>query len=330
MRDRSEQILRIACLTLAALVVLQLVHAGFQVNPLAGVKIPAVPVLETNANSAAGPASKLKQAATNSAATAASKITTSISTNLLAAKTDAGTNLVSTNVMVQTATSNSPLAGAKIPAAPTLETNGNSTGSLSSGLKTEPTNLPDAADANVKTSVSTNSATAQKDGTNLVSTNVMAQTATNNNPVAGTNPVAGGVAKISRNNLPPSMAMAGGMNFGGVPMMPGMPGMPGNAPKLPPEIQARVDKIVNSEIFAPVMHPMPMGLLGIAGETAFVRTASGQTGLLKAGDSLGDLKLLKIGINRVLVEQNGQKQELTIFDGYGGDSLLSNQDKITK
>ena len=109
-----------------------------------------------------------------------------------------------------------------------------------------------------------------------------------------------------------------------------MPGMPGNAPKLPPEIQARVDKIVNSEIFAPVMHPMPMGLLGIAGETAFLRSASGQTGLVKAGDSLGDLKLLKIGINRVLVEQDGKEQELTIFNGYGGDSLLSKPDETSK
>jgi hypothetical protein len=151
--------------------------------------------------------------------------------------------------------------------------------------------------------------------TTSVSTNVAAQTATNSNPVAGTNPVVGGVAKISRNNLPPAMVM---------------PGMPGNAPKLPPEIQARVDKIVNSEIFAPVMHPMPMGLLGIAGETAFLRTASGQTGLVKVGDSLGDLKLLKIGINRVLVEQAGQKKEFTIFDGYGGESLIPKQDETSK
>ena len=65
-----------------------------------------------------------------------------------------------------------------------------------------------------------------------------------------------------------------------------------------------------------------MALLGIAGEFAFLRSASGQTGLVKEGDSLGDLKLLRIGINRVLVEQNGQKQELMIFSGYGGESLL--------
>jgi len=72
-----------------------------------------------------------------------------------------------------------------------------------------------------------------------------------------------------------------------------------------------------------VMHPLPMALLGIAGDVVFLRTPSGQTGLVKEGDSLGELKLLKIGINRVLIEQDGQKKELMIFSGYGGESLLS-------
>ena len=107
-----------------------------------------------------------------------------------------------------------------------------------------------------------------------------------------------------------------------------MAGM-GEKPKLPPDIQARVDKIVDSEIFAPVMRPLPMGLLGIAGDTAFLRTATGQTGLVKAGDSVGDLKLLQIGVNRVLVEQGGEKKELTMFDGYGGSSLLEKPDDKT-
>jgi hypothetical protein len=67
-----------------------------------------------------------------------------------------------------------------------------------------------------------------------------------------------------------------------------------------------------------------MGLLGIAGQFAFLRSNSGQTGLVKEGDSLDDLKLLRIGINRVLIEQDGQKKELMIFSGYGGESLLPN------
>ena len=36
-------------------------------------------------------------------------------------------------------------------------------------------------------------------------------------------------------------------------------------------------------------------------------------------------KLLRIGINRVLIEQDGQQKELTIFSGYGSESLLSKQ-----
>ena len=318
MRDRSEQILRIACLTLAALVVLQLAYASFQVNPLAGVKIPAVPVLETNAN--AGSAAKIKMQSTNSSASAGDKvktiISTNASTNLLVVKHDAGTNLILTNTAMQTGTNNNALVdeNASMPA---QATNANSIATPVNEAPMQSTNLPVAVETKIATSASTN-------------LNLAARVAMTNRPMAGTNPIAAGAVRISRNNLPPGVVMAGGMSFGGGPMMPGMPGMPGSAPKLPPEIQARVDKIVSSEIFAPVMHPMPMGLLGIAGGTAFLRAASGQTGLVKAGDSLGDLKLLKIGVNRVLVEQNGQKQELMIFDGYGGDSLLSDQDKISK
>jgi len=94
------------------------------------------------------------------------------------------------------------------------------------------------------------------------------------------------------------------------------------AAALPPALQSRIDRIVESELLAPVMHPLPMALLGIAGDCAFLRSANGQTGLVKAGDSLDDLKLLQIGTNRVLVEQAGRKQELMIFAGYGGDSLM--------
>jgi hypothetical protein len=115
-------------------------------------------------------------------------------------------------------------------------------------------------------------------------------------------------------------------------MMGGMPGM--KAASLPPEIQARVDRVTDSEIFGPVMHPMPMALLGIAGKMAFLRSPSGQTGLVKEGDDLGEIKLLRIGVNRVLVEQDGQKKELMIFSGFGGESLLpkptESSDETTK
>ena len=97
------------------------------------------------------------------------------------------------------------------------------------------------------------------------------------------------------------------------------------APELPLPIRAQVDRITDSEILGPVIRPLPMALLGIAGNVAFLRSANGQTGLVKEGDSLGGLKLIQIGTNRVLVEEDGQKQELTIFSGYGGESLLPKQ-----
>ena len=98
-------------------------------------------------------------------------------------------------------------------------------------------------------------------------------------------------------------------------------GGPG-AVELPPEIKPRVERIVESEILGPVMHPLPMALLGIAGSDVFLRAPNGQTGLVKEGAELGGVKLLKIGINRVLVEEDGQEKELTIFQGLGGESLM--------
>lgn len=248
MRDRLESILRAACLVLAVLLLAQLIRAGFRANPLAGVKIPPVPTLETNSTAVASVAP------------------------MPAVKT----------------------AGAVQP--------GGAATNLSA-VKTAGTNRDHAA-------------TAHLSGTNMMVTNLMAGETTNNLLASGTNAPGQPHRKSKRPGMP-----AGMMAFGGFPMGPGMGGP---APKLPAEIQTRVDKIVNSEIFAPVIHPLPMGLMGIAGDTAFLRTDDGQTGLVKVGDSLGDLKLLRIGINRVLVEQDGVKKELMIFDGYGGVSLLQN------
>jgi hypothetical protein len=65
-----------------------------------------------------------------------------------------------------------------------------------------------------------------------------------------------------------------------------------------------------------------MALLGIAGTNAFIRTPQGMAGMLGEGNELGGIKLLRIGINRVLVDEGGTNRELTIFDGSGGPSLL--------
>ena len=87
-------------------------------------------------------------------------------------------------------------------------------------------------------------------------------------------------------------------------------------------MKARVDRIVESEILGPVMHPLPMALLGIAGHSAFIRTPNGQSMLLREGGESDGIKLLRLGTNRVLIEQAGEKKELIIFSGFGSESLL--------
>jgi hypothetical protein len=161
----------------------------------------------------------------------------------------------------------------------------------------------------------------------------------------GTNAVAGMTNTLAQSSNGPraNMEMAAspggahmpaGMPPAGFPAMPpgafagppgGMRGMGGPGPPLPPEIQARLDKVIDSEILAPVIRPMPMALLGIAGKDVFFRAPNGQTGLIKEGDELGGVKLISIGVNRVLVEEQGQRKELTIFAGMGSESLLTTQ-----
>jgi hypothetical protein len=109
----------------------------------------------------------------------------------------------------------------------------------------------------------------------------------------------------------PGMMMAGG----------GPPGMV-KPVELPPEAKARVDRIVDSELLGPAVRPLPTALLGIAGNDAFLRSSTGQSGLVQEGGTLGSIKLIRIGINRVLVEEDGQPKELMIFSGLGGESLM--------
>ncbi|KAB2664313.1 MAG: hypothetical protein DVB31_09975 [Verrucomicrobia bacterium] len=170
-------------------------------------------------------------------------------------------------------------------------------------------------------------------GTNRPSSNhlqaVVAKGATN--AAVATNKPAVAKASSPATNSPAPVAMMAGMPPG---MPPGMPMgmmsrmMPGGGPGGPPPppldpwVKARVDRIVQSELFGPVPRPLPMALLGIAGRDAFLRTPGGQSGVVREGAELGGIKLLRIGVNRVLVEENGTPKELTIFNGAGGESLL--------
>ena len=94
---------------------------------------------------------------------------------------------------------------------------------------------------------------------------------------------------------------------------------------LPPAISARIDRVTQSEILGPIIRPLPMALLGIAGQDAFLRAPNGQTGLLKEGEELAGVKLLRIGTNRVLIEHEGQQKELSVFSGFGSETLLQKE-----
>jgi hypothetical protein len=96
---------------------------------------------------------------------------------------------------------------------------------------------------------------------------------------------------------------------------------------LPPLVQTKVDRITQSEILASIVRPLPMALLGIAGKDAFIRTPTGQSALLREGEESGGVKVLKVGVNRVLIEHEQQKKELTVFAGFGGESLLPKGEK---
>jgi hypothetical protein len=187
-----------------------------------------------------------------------------------------------------------PLGAGRVPALPTLTLTA-ATGGGSGGKTASPIPVQDRKPTNAGTDA-VSSAKAVKPQTNAAATRVPDSTPTNAIPSKG-----------------PTAARPG---------PPTRPGMPMKGPELDPAVQARVDRIAQSEIIAPFIRPLPMALLGIAGDSAFLRAPNGQTGVIKEGSELGGLKLLRIGTNRVLVEQDGQPKELMVFSGYGGESLL--------
>jgi hypothetical protein len=214
-----------------------------------------------------------------------------------------------------------PLAGASIPALPSLpsDTNlvakgggrkaeGGDTNSVAKG-----TNAPKAGGGGRK---------AEGGDTNLLAkgTNAPKAEGGDTNLVAkGTNAAVPPTGNARPNpGARPDMAR-GRMNAGP------FPGMPGQGPPLPPAVQGRLDRIIESELLAPVMHPQPVALLGIVGVDALMQAPNGQSGMIKEGEEMGGIKLLKLGINRALIEEAGEKKELTLFSGLGSESLLSKQ-----
>lgn len=67
---------------------------------------------------------------------------------------------------------------------------------------------------------------------------------------------------------------------------------------------------------------IPIALLGIVGKYAIIQGPDGKRDLVSEGGRLGNVTLLQIGTNRVVIEHQGKQQELTLFSGLGGAPLL--------
>jgi hypothetical protein len=219
-----------------------------------------------------------------------------------------------------------PLAHLQIPELPQLADTAAATAAAATNRPAGPP-VPAAPSAkpgtnSVASSTGTNT---PSQGTNAAATVVNAAGKTNapSTNQANAKPAPGGIPAMHGMppGMPPGMAMMGPMM--GMPGMPG--GRPGGAPGVPldPLVTARLEKIIQSELLGPVPHPLPASLMGIAGQDAFIRTSSGMSGLIHEGAEFGGMKLLRIGTNRVLVEEGGVKKELTIFGGEGGASLMT-------
>jgi hypothetical protein len=309
MRERAGQILKIACIVFAALVVLQLARAIRRGNPLASLSIPAVPTLSTNAAVVA------EAKSTNAVA---SKVTAKTGTNAPGSEAGKrGTNIV---LAVGSTNANAAVDDGKQGTNTVLNSEKVATNTVATSTpeRVQTNAVPRADPVKIETNI-----ISLLESTNTV-TNVISGVGLGK---PGTNLVVGSGSSKAGTNAVAQPALGKMPGIGGRPEM-GMAGMPGagkKPPELSPETKARVFRIVDSEILGPVIRPQPMALLGLAGNMALLRSPSGQTGLVKEGDSLGELKLISIGINRVLVEHEGQKKEMMIFSGFGSESLLTNQ-----
>ncbi len=285
MFERSEVVFKILCVGLGAVVLWQGVRAIQRSDPLAGASIPALPSLPSDTNLVAKGTNALKSEGGGRKAEGGD-------TNLLAKGTNAP-KAEGRGLKAEGGDTNLLAKGTNALKAEGrgLKAEGGDTNLLAKG-----TNAPKAEGRGPK---------AEGGGTNLVAkgTNAAVPPAGNARPNPGARP---------------DMAR-GRMNAGP------FPGMPGKGPPLPPAVQGRLDRIIESELLAPVMHPQPVALLGIVGVDALMQAPNGQSGMIKEGEEMGGIKLLKLGINRALIEEAGEKKELTLFSGLGSESLLSKQ-----
>ena len=310
MLERPQKVLRLACLIFGLVLVCQFALLIKRGDPLNRLTIPQVPTLAsaTETNSSAAKASEKK--GTNSAA---SKDSEKKGTNAPASAElgKAGTNGAAVKGTGKSSTNGTAAISSTNQTAHNDRTNGTN---VSKGTDSEKVALieePEKAGTNAAkskakgegttNSISTTNLAAA--GTNLIVADKSGKQGTNSASKSGTN-----------SPSPKELAKKGG---------PRSRGEPGKVPDdLPPLIKSRLERITMSEILGQIVRPMPMALLGIADKDVFLRAPDGQTGMIKVGGELGGVKLLQVGTNRILIEHEGQKKELTLFSGLGSETLM--------
>jgi hypothetical protein len=336
MPDRIQRFISPIAWGLAVILAGQLLFLMIHRHPLTGLKVPVVPQWQ---NLAQGPstqgsninnalliagitnqqtnlANAIRTNANNTNTVAVTTNTVAVTTNTVAATTNtvaATTNAVAATTNAVAATTNAVAATTNAVAATTnaVAATTNAVAATTNAVAAT-TNAVAATTNAVAVTINTPFATSTNgiNSTNVFATNsVRAMT----NTLTGTNSIAAnGGALPGVSNAPP--LLGGAISQGRRP--------PRTIRPLSPLAQARVNRFTQSEILAPIFRPPPMALLGIAGRDAFIRTPSGQTTLLREGGEKDGIKLLRLGTNRVLIEQAGEKKELMIFNGFGSESLL--------
>lgn len=284
MLERPQKVLRLACVIFGALLIAQLALLIKRGDPLNRLTIPQVPTLPSTGetNKAAG-----KPGDKQGTNTAATKAASNKGTNQIAALNSTNTTPAITGKGTNAVSGDATNASAAITQTNAVK---GTNISLAEAPKKEGTNAGPSKGL-------------VESGTNSISATNLAKIGTNAMGKAATNAVPG--KELAKKGGPPGRPEPGKV-----------------AADLPPLIKARVEHITQSEILGQIPRPMPMALLGIADKDVFLRAPDGQTGVIKEGGELGGVKLLKIGINRVLIEQEGQKKELTLFSGLGSETLM--------
>ena len=100
-----------------------------------------------------------------------------------------------------------------------------------------------------------------------------------------------------------------------------------------PTLRPVVAKVAESSLFGVAPPPPPPSpnqppkakapkLQGIAADFAILEIPGRGVHMIRLGDEEEGVKVLKLALNRVLIEVDGVKHELTIYSGFGSDPLL--------